>query len=79
MRRIQHRLPRSTHPTGYEAEKKGLRFQRGGQFYARLHFDVIVKVKNRVIPAPHHVRGRLQQESSRFKPIWIPAFAGMTL
>ena len=31
-----------------------------------------------VIPAPHHVRDKLQQESSLFKSLWIPAFAGMT-
>jgi hypothetical protein len=37
------------------------------------------KVKNRVILAPHDVRDELQHESSRFKPLWIPAFAGMTI
>ena len=31
-----------------------------------------------VIPAPHHVRDKLQQESRHFKSFWVPVFAGMT-
>jgi hypothetical protein len=29
-------------------------------------------------PVPYQVRGKLQQESSHVKDLWIPACAGMT-
>ncbi len=48
----------------------------------------IVIPADTVIPAPHQVRGKLQQgskkmdlfsqESCQFISLWIPAFAGMT-
>ena len=32
-----------------------------------------------VIPAPYQIRGKLQGESSKFKEIWTPASAGVTV
>jgi hypothetical protein len=45
--------------------------------------NVDVLVKNPiyplfVIPAPYQVRGKLQKESSDFRLLWTPAFAGVT-
>jgi hypothetical protein len=45
------------------------------------NFDGFVKSPKSpfiTIPAPHHVRDKLQHASGLFKPLWIPAFAGMT-